>query len=124
MGGEDFGMMFLEVADLQNLAGSENMKIAHNMPPIGSNTAQIRFQIVKEPPKEAPQRPTSFNHLKNECVWPSRLFASDELLKPQDGSKTAQEGPKRGPRAPKSAPIAPREGAQEAMFRVRTGGPY
>ena len=31
---------------------------------------------------------------ENQCVWASPLFASDGLLRPQDGSKMAQEGPK------------------------------
>ena len=41
------------------------LSIAHNMPPTGYNTAQRRFQVVKEPPKEAPEMPKYFqNRLK------------------------------------------------------------
>ena len=36
------------------------LKIAHHMPPRGSNTASKRLQEAKEPPKEAPERPKSF----------------------------------------------------------------
>ena len=66
-----------------------------------------------------------------EHMWilPSRRFAPDGLLKPQDGSKMAQEGPKMGPGrrqdGPKSAQDRPRSGPrvpQEAHFRVPTGG--
>ena len=41
------------------------LKIAHNMPPTGSNTAPRRLQVVKEPPEEAPEKPKSFKkHMK------------------------------------------------------------
>ena len=70
---------------------------------------------------------------ENQCFWPSRLFASDGLLRPQDGSKMAQEGPKRGPRGPqeglKSGPRGPQDwpksaprGPQEAHLKAPTGG--
>ena len=54
---------------------------------------------------------------ENQCVWPSRLFASDGLLRPQDGSKIAQEGPKRAPRGPQESP----KRAQEASTLSPTG---
>ena len=45
------------------------LKIAHNMPPRGSKTASRRLQVAKEPPKESPERQTSFkNQKKFNCV--------------------------------------------------------
>ena len=43
------------------------------------------------PPREAEifQEPE-----ENQCCLPSRLFASDGLLRPQDGPEMAQDGPK------------------------------
>ena len=38
------------------------LKIAHNMPPRGSETASRRLQEAKEPPKEAPERPKPFKN--------------------------------------------------------------
>ena len=61
---------------------------------------------------------------------PSRLFASDGLLKPQDGSKMAQESPKRGSREPQDGPKNAQErsksgprGRQDALFEPPRGGP-
>ena len=45
---------------------------------------------------------------KKQYVLSSRLFASDKLLKPQDGSKMALEGPNTGPKKPGSSGAAPR----------------
>ena len=66
---------------------------------------------------------------ENQCFWPSRLFASDGLLRPQDGSKMGQEGPKRGPRGPQDGPKSAQErpksaprGPQEAHLKAATGG--
>ena len=66
---------------------------------------------------------------ENNYVLPSRLFAFNGLLKPQDGPKMAQESPKTGPReaqdGPKSAQDRPKNGPrgpQEATFRAPTGG--
>ena len=63
------------------------------------------------------------------CFLHCRPFASDGLLRPQDGSKMAQEGPKRGPRGaqegPKSAQERPKRaprGPQEAHLKAPTGG--
>ena len=61
---------------------------------------------------------------------PSRLFASDGLPRPQDGSKISQESSKRGPGglqdSPKSAQERPKSvprGPQEAIFRAPDGSP-
>ena len=54
-------------------------------------------------------------HMEKQYDLPPRLFASDGLLRPQDGSKMAQEGPKAGPRAPKSAPRSPQEGPKRLI---------
>ena len=81
--------------------------IANDMPPRRSKTALIRLHMAKEPPKEAPERPTSFKHLKqinDFCLLV--FFASDGLLRPQDGSKMAQETPKSGPRMPQDGPTS------------------
>ena len=51
------------------------LKIAHNMPPRGSKTAPRRLQVAKEPPKEAPERPTSFNNLTNINVFGLLAFS-------------------------------------------------
>ena len=72
--------------------------IAHNMPPRGSNTAPRRLQVAKEPPKEAPERPKPFKHIKKINVFGLLPFSLPMLLRPQDGPKMAQEGPKRIPR--------------------------
>ena len=41
------------------------LNIAHYMPPRGPKTALRRLQVVKEPPKEAPEKPNSFKHLRS-----------------------------------------------------------
>ena len=60
---------------------------------------------------------------------PSRLFACDGLLRPQDGPKMAQESPKRGPRGPQDGPKSAQErsksgprGAQDALLEPPRGG--
>ena len=87
--------------------------------PSGHGASQGRPQEAKIAPQ-----PT-----ENQCFLPSRLFASDGLLRPQDGPKMAQESPKRSPReaqdGPKSAQERPKSGprgAQEATFWAPTGG--
>ena len=87
----------------------------------------LRYEIVfgGPSPREAKilQKPK-----ENQCFLPSRLFAFDGLLRPQDGPKMAQESPKTGPReaqdGPKSAQERPKSGPrgpQEATFRAPTG---
>ena len=44
------------------------------------------------------------NHAENHNGLHYRVFASDGILRPQDGPKTAQESPKRGPRWPQEGP--------------------
>ena len=51
---------------------------------------------------------------EEQCCWASPLFASDGLLRPQDGSKMAQEGPKRGPRGPPNCPKRCQERSRRA----------
>ena len=76
-------------------------------------------------PQEAKILQTPTEH---QGVLPSHLFASDGLLRPQDGSKMAQEGPKRGPGGPQDGPKSAQErpksaprGPQEASFRAPRG---
>ena len=51
------------------------LKIAHNMPPRGSKTALRRLQVVKEPPKEAFERPKSFNNVRKINVFGLLAFS-------------------------------------------------
>ena len=51
------------------------LKIAHNLPPRGSKTASRRLQVVKEPPKETPERPKSLKHLKKNNVFGLLAFS-------------------------------------------------
>ena len=67
----------------------------------GSKTVSSALRALQGPPQEAKMAPKP---KENQCFLPSRLFASDGLLRPQDGSKMAQEGPKRGPRGPQERP--------------------
>ena len=67
---------------------------------------------------------------EDQCVWHSRIFASDELWKPQDGPKIAQKSPKRGPRKPKTAPRSPKrrpralkDGPKTPFESLRGGDP-
>ena len=93
----------------------------------GSKTVSSALRALQGPPQEAKMAPKP---KENQCFLPSRLFASDGLLRPQDGPMMAQEGPKRGPReaqdGPKSVQQRPKSGPrgpQEATFRAPTGGP-
>ena len=52
------------------------LKIAHNMPPRGSNTAPKRLQVAKEPPEEAPERPTSIKSQRKLNVFVCLLIFS------------------------------------------------
>ena len=88
-----------------------------------SKTALSGQRASQGRPGEANNRPKP---TRNQCVcMPSRLFASDGLLKPRDSSGMDPEIPKRGPReaqdGPKSAQdrpkTAPRE-LQKAILRV------
>ena len=94
------------------------LKIANNMPPSSPKRATRRSQVLLETPQDLPEKPKSFKNLKeNQWFLPSRPFASDALLRPQDGPRELQEGPKRPPNmAPRPFKIAPR-GAQERPKR-------
>ena len=105
------------------------------------DSSQHAYKRLQDRPKTAPSghgasqgRPREDKILQkpmqNQCFWPSRLFAFNGLLRPQDGPKMAQESPKTGPREaqdgsksvqerPKSGPSGP----PEATFRAPTGGP-
>ena len=67
--------------------------------PGGHGTSQGRPRDAKtfQTPKE------------NHSVLPSRPFASDALLRPQDGPKMAQESPKTGPREAQDGPKSAQE---------------
>ena len=105
-------------------------KVATNMHPRALKTAPGRLQVPFEPPKKAFKSPKAFKPI---VVFNGflhhRLFASDRLLRPQDGSRMAQEGPKRGPGGPQYHPKSAQgrhmsgpRGAQEGHFRAPTGG--
>ena len=51
------------------------LKIANDMPPRGSKTALRRLHVAKEPPKEAPERPKSFKHLKKNNMFGLLAFS-------------------------------------------------
>ena len=53
----------------------------------------------------------------NQCLLRSCFFASDGLLRPQDGPKMAQERPKRGPRGPQDGPKSAQERPKTAPRR-------
>ena len=95
------------------------LKIAHNLPPRGSKTASRRLQVVKEPPKETPERPNSFKNLRKSFFLASSLFrfrwASEASRWLQDGPRGPQEGPKRAPRRPQERPRAPQEGPKRPI---------
>ena len=87
------------------------LQLAHNMRPRGSNTAPRRLQVAKEPPKEAPERPTSFKHLGKPMLFAFSPFRFRWAL---EASRWLQDGPKTAPRASKSAPRGPQEGPKRA----------
>ena len=51
------------------------LKIANDMPPRSSKTALRRLQVVKEPHKEAPERPKSIKNLKDINVFGLLAFS-------------------------------------------------
>ena len=81
--------------------------------PSGHGASQGRPREAKIAPKPK----------ENQCFWPSRLFASDGLLRPPDGPKMAQESPKRGPREAQDGPKSDQEGPKRRLFGPRRGGP-
>ena len=102
--------------------------------------SQHAYKRLQDRPKTAPSshgasqgRPREAKILQkpkeNQCFWPSRLFAFNGLLRPQDAPTMTQESPKRGPKEaqdrPKCVYERPRSGPsgpQEATFRAPTGG--
>ena len=106
------------------------LKIAFDMHPRGLKTAPRRFQVSSVVSKDPPQEDDTFQAPKeNNCFWPSRLFASDGSLRPQDGSKTVQYSPKRRPRGPQDGPKSAQErsksgprGPQDALLEPPRGG--
>ena len=95
------------------------LKIAHNLPPRGSKTASRRLQVVKEPPKETPERPNSFKNLRKSFFLASSLFRfrwaseASTWLKiahnlPPRGSKTASRRLQEAKEPPKEAPERPK----------------
>ena len=97
-------------------------KVATNMHPRALKTAPGRLQVPFEPPKKAFKSPKAFKPI---VVFNGflhhRLFASDRLLRPQDGSKMAPEGPKTGPREPQDGPKSAPRAAQEAILGTLEG---
>ena len=89
------------------------LQLAHNMRPRGSGTAPRRLQVVKEPSKEALERPKSFKNIgKKTMFFAFSLFRFRWALEasrwPQDGPREPQEGPKRAPRLQERPKRAPR----------------
>eukprot|EP00959_Pyramimonas_sp_CCMP1952_P376926 7894912-Pyramimonas_sp.AAC.1 len=65
------------------------------------------------------------NPKDNQCWLRSNLFASDGLVRPEDGSKTAQESPQGDNKlqdSPKSAQTTPQEGRMTSLLSFRRGG--
>ena len=73
---------------------------------------------MKESPREAPERPTSFQHLKKSVVF----LPSEASRWLQDGPRGLQERPQRGPRAPQERTKSAPRGSQEVNVRAPTGG--
>eukprot|EP00959_Pyramimonas_sp_CCMP1952_P226324 4732149-Pyramimonas_sp.AAC.1 len=71
-------------------------------------------------PPKSQRPPKTFGNLR---VWPSRLFASDGLLRPEGGPKITQEGPemgaKRSPTRAQKGPRAAQEGPKRRLFGPR-----
>ena len=103
----------------------DSFRHASKRPQDGPKTVSSALRALQGPPQEA----QIFRKRKeNQCFLPSRFFASDWLLRPQDGPKTAQESPKRGPRGPQDGPKSAQErpksgprGAQDALFEPPRG---
>ena len=95
--------------------GFGELKMASNIAQHSLNMAQDSSQhaskrLQHRPNADSSDQGASPSQLKgNQCALPSRLFASDGLLGPQDGSKIPQEGPRRGPGWPQECPKAPQE---------------
>eukprot|EP00959_Pyramimonas_sp_CCMP1952_P436375 9137801-Pyramimonas_sp.AAC.2 len=70
-------------------------------------TATSVHGVSQGDPQEAQFLPTSTGN--HQCILPSRLFASDGLLRPQDGSKIAQDGPNGSPSLPDDGPRSAQE---------------
>ena len=58
------GLRALKMASKMAQDSPTWFKIANDMLPRGSKTASRRLQEAKEPPKEAPERPTSFKDIE------------------------------------------------------------
>ena len=101
------------------------------------DSSQQAYKRLQDRPKTAPRGhgasqggPREAKILQKpkdkQCFLPSRLFASDGLLRPQDAPKMTQESPKTGPKeaqdGPKSALRAVQEGPKRRLFGPRRGG--
>ena len=85
-------------------------EIVFNSPPRALKIAPGRLQVPSEPPQEASKMPKTFKNIVFlQCFLHYRLFASDGLLMPQDGSKMPQRGPQDGPRRPQYGPKSAQE---------------
>ena len=54
--------------------------------PRGPKTAPRLLQVITGPPKDGPERPTSFHDLRGNAFSP---FTADRLVKPQDDREMA-----------------------------------
>ena len=98
------------------------LKIAHNMPPRCSKTTLRRLQVAKGPPEEAPERQNAFKHLqKMDVCCLLAFFASDGLLRPQNGSDMDQANPKRAHDSPRSAHECPNSARLEEYGQNNSG---
>eukprot|EP00959_Pyramimonas_sp_CCMP1952_P376553 7887060-Pyramimonas_sp.AAC.1 len=84
--------------------------IASDTGPRGLKSAPRRFHMHPKAFKDHPKRQQSFKHLRKiNVLLPSRGFASEGLLGPQDGRQMAQGSAKMGPRQHQDCPKSAQE---------------
>ena len=115
----------LQDGSRQRKIAQDDLHHASKRPQDGPKTVSSALRALQGPLQEAK---ILQKRKENHCFLPSRRFASDALLGPQDGPKMAQEGPKRGPRGPQDGPKSAQErpkraprGPQEAVLRAPGG---
>eukprot|EP00959_Pyramimonas_sp_CCMP1952_P085528 1789386-Pyramimonas_sp.AAC.1 len=89
--------------------------MAPKMVPSGPKTAQRRLQVAKEPPKEAPMRPKSYQNLRKinvDCFLPVSLPMAIKGLKM--APRWPKRAPLRGPREPQNGPKSAQERSKSA----------
>ena len=96
----------LQDGSRERYMAQDSLRHTSKRPQDGPKTVSSALRALQGPPQEAKMAPKP---KENQCFLPSRLFASDGLLRPQDGPKMAQESPKRGPRGPQDGPKSAQE---------------